>query len=553
MWFCRGNGVEKIFKLEPELPRLKSNIVYYIIFSNMITFKKVMAQIRTALDPHDNVNKTVFHVIIVPTSLFLYESVLEELGLYSVVKLHSLQWLPLYLDEGIISLELPDMYNKLFIQQDFCLLSVYARSLWQLFFVLGKPNFIMALGSFANTVLKQLDIFCEDIASSDKFDSTFGGLVILDRSLDYPSAFFTPGTYAALLNEVYGVKCGVCEHKVVNDNVLNEKFMRVVHKQPVNFILGNKQDSVYKDIKNRYFTEVISVLSNLTKQLRNESVNSKDMALDEIKRYVQTQLQVTKFKKQSIANHLSAAESIINIAGPRFEKQHEIERNIVQNKGKSSNFSYLQDTITTENNILLSLRLFCLMSVTQKLTDSEINSFWNEFVNQFGMKYSYVYEHLMNANFIPKPSNATNLLPTKLMKIPMFERNNFYINANKLKQVPNDPSKIDFKCPTCCSYVYGGLYIPLVTQIASLLLNATPLDEVKTKLECFGNLQLRNEHGYPLQPRSVLMYVIGGVTYAEIAACNLLEVLTGAKVVLVSDAVISGNDLMRGMLKLPDE
>lgn len=543
--------MEKIFKLEKEMPRLSSNVVFFMIFSNMTTFKRVVNHIRTVLDPHNPTNVT-FHVIIVPTGLFLYETALEELGLYSIVKLHSLQWLPLYLDEGVISLELPDMYQRLFIQHDFSNLSVYARSLWQLFFVLGKPNFIMGIGQKANIVLKQLEIFCDDFASSDKFDSTFGGLIILDRSLDYPSAFLTPGTYAALLNEVYGVKCGVCEYKSENDNNYNDKFCKVFHKQPISFTLDSKQDSVYKDIKNRYFTEVISVLSNLTKQLRSESINSKEMALDEIKRYVQTQLQATKMRKQSITNHLSATETIINVVGPRFEKQHEVEQNIMQNKSKSSNFNFLEDTITTENNSLISLRLFCLMSVTQKLSENEIKSFWKKYLNEFGLKYAFVYDNLRNANFISKSTNTSNL-PTKLMKIPIFEKNNFYINANKLKQVPSDPSKIDSKFPTCCSYVFGGIYTPLATQITSILLNATPLDEVKAKLENFGNIIIQNEHGYPLQPRSILIYIIGGVTYAEIAACNLLEVLTGAKIVIISDAIVSGNDLMRGMLKLMDE
>lgn len=518
----------------------------------MTTFKRVVDQIRSAFDPNSPI-QTMFHIIVIPAALYLYETALEELGLYSVIKLHSLQWLPLYLDEGFISLELPDMYRQLFVNQDFSNLSVYARSLWHLFFVIGRPNFIMALGHFSNIVLKQLDTFCENIANSDKFDSNFGSLVILDRNIDYPAAFLTPGTYAALLNEVYGVKCGVCDYKVEEDvKTHNEKYCKVIQKQAVSFTLDSKQDSVYKDIKNRSFTEVIAVLSNLTKQLRTESVTSKEMALDEIKRYVQTQLQASKSRKKFIANHLSAAETIINVAGPRFEKQHEVEQNIMQNRSKSSNVSFLEETITTENDKLLSLRLFCLMSITQKLSDGEIKSFWRKYLNEFGLKYSYVYDNLINAGFISE-STGLSSLSTKIIKIPMFEKNNFYTNANKLKQVPNDPSKIDLKFPTCCSYVYGGIYLPLVAQIASMLLNATPLDEVKTKLDCLGSLCIRNEHGYPLQPRSMLIYVVGGVTYAEIAACNLLEVLTGARVTVISDAIISGNDLMEGMLKLPDE
>lgn len=540
--------MEKIFKLESAPPKFNSNLVFYTIFSSSSTFKQVVDQIRSAIDP-DEPTKIKYHIIVVPSALYLYESFLEELGLYSIIKLHSWQWLPMVLDDGIVSLELPDMYRQLFVRHDLSHLPAYAKSLWHLFFIVGRPRLTLAVGHFSNVVLKQLDTFCEDIASSDKFDSNFGALLIFDRSLDYPSAFLTPGTYAALINEVFGVKCGVCEYKPEEDSKeYNEKFCKLVKKDPVSFSLDSKQDSVYRDIKNRYFTEVTTVLSSLTKQLRTESESSKEMALDEIKRYVQTQLQATTSKKKFIANHLSAAETIINVVGPRFELQHEVEQNIMQNKQKSSSFTYLLENITVQNDKYLSLRLFCLMATTQKLSDTEIKTFWKTYLNEFGYRYSYVYDNLVNAGFIPDSTS-----PSKLIKIPLFEKNTFYAAANKLKQIPNDPEKIDLKFPTCCSYVFGGSYIPLVAQTASMLLNSTPLEEVRSKLELLGSVTLRNEQGYPLQPRSLLVYVVGGATYAEVAACNLLEVLTGAKVTVISDSVVCGSDLMKGLVCLPDE
>uniref|UniRef100_A0A1B0DLC0 Vacuolar protein sorting-associated protein 33B n=1 Tax=Phlebotomus papatasi TaxID=29031 RepID=A0A1B0DLC0_PHLPP len=42
---------------------------------------------------------------------------------------------------------------------------------------------------------------------------------------------------------------------------------------------------------------------------------------------------------------------------------------------------------------------------------------------------------------------------------------------------------------------------------------------------------------FPLKPRTVFVFVLGGVTYAEIAACDLVEKLTGSKIVLASNTI----------------
>ncbi|RZC36920.1 vacuolar protein sorting-associated protein 33B [Asbolus verrucosus] len=543
--WLKANGVEKIFKLEETCPNFGNYPVFYMIFSKFVTFKQVVDQIRSQID-QENPMKNKFHVIVVPCYLFHFQEELEELGLYSIIKLHSLQWFPLHLDTGILSLELPCIYKSLFLQLDYKFLTPLSKALWKLFFVVGKPRFIVTLGEYSNKILSQIDLLIEDKGDSDRLESDFGSLIIIDRNMDYPSALLTPGTYSALLNEVYGVSTGICEYKEENgkeDGRLNP----VVKKQPVNFTLDSNQDSVYADIKNRYFTEVTSVISALTKQLKTEKVHSKEMALDEIKRYVQTQLQATKSRKKFITNHLLAAETIINVLGPRYETQQEVEADILKNTNKSTNFSYLEESLCTEDDKFVSLRLFCLLCVTQKLNENEIKSFWRKFLHQFGYKYGLAYRYLINANFIPEASSTSGNLQAKI-RLPKFVNREFYTNASKFKQIPPNPEKIDLKYPTCCSYVFGGSYIPLITQIASMLLNATPIDEIKTKLGGLGILNVRNDKGFPLQSRSVLIYLIGGATYAEIAACNLLETLTGAKIVVLSDRIVSGNDLMREML-----
>ncbi|KAL1509386.1 hypothetical protein ABEB36_004138 [Hypothenemus hampei] len=552
--WLKASGVEKIFKLESVAPNHQDTPIFYMIPAMFKIFSQVVDQIRAHVDI-DKPPTNKYHIIVIPRSLYIFEEELDQFALLgSAVTLHSFQWMPVHLDNGVLSLEMPLIYSTIFVHENYILMPVLAKTLWQLSFITGKPNVILTLGSHSNTILKQYDDICEEKGDSDK-DSNFGALIIVDRSVDYPSALLTPGIYAGLLTEVYPVKAGICEYKKVDSTEqvhVDEKCNPIREKQFVNINLNSRQDPIYGDIKNRYFTEVTSVLSNLTKQLKSEKTTSRDMPLDEMKKYVQTQLQATKTRKAFITNHLMAAETIIHIIGCKYEKQKEVELDIMKNFNKSANISYLEEITVTENNMLLSMRLFCLLLITQQLSETEIRSFWKKFLHQFGYDYGFATTHLINLGFITESSQNSLNFSTKLnLKIPKLYSKNFYSNAKILRQIPSDPDKVNLKHPTCASYVYGGSYIPIITQIAGMILNSIPLDEIILKLENFAPVSLRNNKGYPLLSRSLLIFMVGGVTYAEIAACNLLEILTGSRIFILSDRIITGNDLASDILSLP--
>ncbi|XP_022920176.1 vacuolar protein sorting-associated protein 33B [Onthophagus taurus] len=542
--WLKGNGIDKIFKLENNIPRNSTNAQYYMIYSNWNVFNQVVGLIKNQIGL-ENHPKGKFHIICIPQALYSFEQKLEEEGLYeTVIRLYSLQWQPIHIDKGILSLEIPDMFKNLFVQQDLSLLQCYGKTLRHLYFVVGKPKLSIALGSNALNILKQLDLLNEDLGETDKIESEFGCVILLDRNVDYTSTLLTPRTYTALLKEIYNVKCGVCEHKQAEIEKYDNKLNVRVEKNPVLINFDSKRDTVYNNIKNRFFTEVTANLSLLIKQLKSESDTSKEMALDELKRYVQTQLKQVTSKKSLIANHMNAAETIINVLGNRFEKLQEFELCIMQNKSKSRNYAYLTESLL-ENDKLFSFRLFLLLCLTQKLSDSDVTKFLTKFFHEFGFKYGFLYNNLLKMNFIDQEQSS---LQNKLMKLPNLFNNSFYQSAINMKLIPQQPEKVDVKHPTCVSYVFGGVYIPLAVQLIGSILSTTPLKEIENKLQQFGPFSITNDIGYPLTTKTVLLYVIGGVSYAEIAACNLLESLTGSRIVVMSDQVISGNDIADSIL-----
>ena len=50
-----------------------------------------------------------------------------------------------------------------------------------------------------------------------------------------------------------------------------------------------------------------------------------------------------------------------------------------------------------------------------------------------------------------------------------------------------------------------------------------------------------------ITPKVVVVCIIGGITYAEISACRLVEKSAGIRLVMVSDSIITGNKLIESI------
>lgn len=525
---------------------------YYLIYANIDIYQKALDVVKAHMNKEKN--DKMFHIIIVPKVLIQFEQLLESTGLYEKVKLHYFQWFPLYMDKSLLTLEIPNLYRSLYIFNDLSFLSIYAKSMWQLFLVTGKPTFTISIGLHSQRVMEQFHKMQKLKTAEDVQPNMISGMLVMDRSADYVSTLLTPATYTALLNEVCDINCGTYSTKQDEENQTCKKEFNIIPKINTNtFLLDSKCDNIYREIKHHNFALVTEVLSKLTKKLtlKGESI-TKEWNIQDGKNFISKELKDMVSTKQKVNNHLQASETIVNILGTRFEKQKEIEENILFNSGRSSNYKYLEEIVTTENNKRISLRLMCLLAITQKLTDSEVQNFCNKFFLEYGFNHGYLYNNLRRANFVEK-STKDFLMANRFLNISKLtiSNSNFYNNIVKFKQIPKDPSKIDLKAPTCCSYVFGGLYIPLIASIASMLLHATPLKDLQTKLENIPNVSIENDNGngYPLQSRSLIVYVIGGITYSEVAACSLLEKLTDSHIILVSDKVLSGNSLMDALLQ----
>lgn len=83
----------------------------------------------------------------------------------------------------------------------------------------------------------------------------------------------------------------------------------------------------------------------------------------------------------------------------------------------------------------------------------------------------------------------------------------------------------------------------LQAQVLNVVVNQ---EKDPKSLEDLANLSsciLSGQRG-SLSPKMVVICVIGGITYAEIAACRLIEKSTGIRLVLASDSITTGNKIL---------
>lgn len=551
----------------------------------MTIFKNVLDQIH-AINSHQQLNSDKFidlkpfHIIVFPNVLHTFEVFLEEEGLFGFVELHRFSWDFITIDTGILTLEIPQIFREVFIQEDTSLLSSLAESIKILNIVSKKPNIILTYGDNAKIIANMVDrIEATRGKPVQNGTSDFGAMIIVDRNKDYPSGLLTPVIYSGLLLELFHAQSGTLVIDEANNRIKSEKlqFLKIKPKKEAqntketNLRLNDKVDTIYQENRYKHFSEVINLLSSQAKNLGTEGRNIQGMQINEIHEYVATKLPRVATQKKELFKHLILCESIVNELGGNFEQLQNLEEAMLFSRNKKQTFQKIQELLTTDGHRFHALRYICLLYLTSGLTADETTAFITNYLNAFGYQYLPVFSHLATAKLFPDlPSLSKTKILTNI-SLPKWQ-NQFQIEVNKFNLLPADSNneaenvaQTRRRDPACPSYVFNGSYIPLVAQIASVLLNATKFDDVCEKLGHTDQLLLhkylaqekinlkeasaiikRDElhDEFPLKIRNLFIFVVGGVTYAEIAACSLIERLTHSRIFLSSNCILSGNDIV---------
>lgn len=589
----RAKGINKIYKFDSKNPPQRRSTLVYFIAANLITFKYVLDQIHS-ITSHQHIVRQLsdmgtkpFHIIVLPTVLHSFDVVLEEEGLFGFVELHRFNWDFITIDTGALTLEIPQVYREVFIRGDTSLLPSIAQSLRILNMVCRRTPIVLTFGENAGKIANMIDTM-EVTRSDNKFDdkSDFNTMIIMDRNKDYASALMTPVVYSGLLLELFHSVAGtlqITEHKnriqceklpFIKSTVdKTEKLHSNGPEAVKNLRLSDTVDGIYFENRYKHFSEATNLLSNQAKALGMEGRNIQGMEITEMHEFVAKKLPKVATQKKELFKHLLLCENIVNELGGNFEKLQFIEESMLYTRNKKQTFQKLLELLTTDAHRYNSLRYICLLHLTCGLNAEESSTFMTNYLNAFGYQYLPVFSHLASAKLFP---DLPNLAKTKILtNISLAKwQNPFQIEANRMKLLPlniqtdqtdDKNSTNSRRDPTCSSYVFNGSYVPVIAQLANALMTAHKIDDFAEKFGHCDQIQLHRcfqhskisikemvagiKHGeygdiFPLRPRNIFCFIVGGVTYAELAAINLVEKLTGSKIIVASDRIASGSDFI---------
>lgn len=582
----RIKGINKIYKFDARNPPLRRSSLLYFINANIGIFREVLDQINSVIHQSEcssdqSLDIKRYHIIVFPTILHSFEALLEEEGLFGFVEIHRFNWDFMTIDTAVLSLEIPQLFKEVYIREDRSLLSSIAQSLRILNMVTRRPATVITYGENAGIIADMIDrMDGQRKANQSAERSDFRTMLIIDRNKDYPSCLLTPVVYSGLLLEIFPSRSGTLHIDEHENRIKSEKlhFLKIKPKKEptkskeatTNLRLSEDVDSIFQENRYKHFSEVINVLSGQAKMLGMEGASIQGMQINEMHEYVAKKLPKVASQKKELFKHLILCENIVNELGGNFEQLQNLEESMLYNRNRKQTFQKIQEVLSTDGHRLNILRHICLLYLTCTLSADETTSFMTNYLNAFGFQYLPVFSHLAAAKLF---SSLPTMSKTKILtniSLPKWQ-NQFQTEANKFKLLPAaaedtvPPGGAEKSDPTCPSYVFNGSYIPLVAQLASTLLGSAKFDDILEKIGHTDQICMHKylnytkanvrelaaivrrgeiEDVFVSQPRTMFIFVVGGVTYAEIAACQLVEKLTGSKIVIGSNCILSGGDLV---------
>ncbi|KAJ7419328.1 Vacuolar protein sorting-associated protein 33A [Willisornis vidua] len=493
----KEHEVEKMFTLKPgRLPPADvKNIIFFVRpkleLMDIIT-DNVIREDRGRSPQRD------FHILFVPRRSLLCEQWLKEqgvLGSFIHREQYSLDLIPF--DGDLLSMESESAFKECYLESDQTSLYHAAKGLMTLQALYGTIPQIFGKGDCARHVANMMIRMKREFpGSQNSIFPVFDTLLLLDRNVDLLTPLATQLTYEGLIDEIYGIQNTYVK-------LPPEKFApkkqgeggKDLPTEPKKLQL-NSAEELYAEIRDKNFNAVGSVLSKKAKIISaafEERHHAKTVG--EIKQFV-SQLPHMQAARSSLANHTSIAELIKDITTSEdFFDNLTVEQEFMSGIDTDKVNNYIEDCIAQKHPLIKILRLVCLQSVCNS-----------------GLKQK-VLDH--------------------------YKR--------EILQNPND-----------ISYVYSG-YAPLSVRLAQLLarpgwrsieevLKMLPGPHFEERQQLPTGLQKKRQQG---ENRVTLVFFLGGVTYAEIAALRFLSQMEdgGTEYVIATTKLINGTTWIKSLME----
>ncbi|XP_066290958.1 vacuolar protein sorting-associated protein 33A-like [Branchiostoma lanceolatum] len=542
----KEHEVDKMFQLRPgRLPAANVNNIVFLCRPKLALMEIVAQNILK--EEETGGSRKEFHIFFVPRKSLLCEQKLKELGVYgtfSNVDEYTLDLIPF--DSDLLSMEIDTTFRDCYLEDDMTSMYYAAKSLMSVQALYGIIPTICGKGDCARHVADMMLRMRRELAGTEpQITPQIDCLLLLDRTVDLMTPLPTQLTYEGLIDEIFGINN--TSVKLPPEKFASSKQQtggpQEMPTEPKKLVL-NSAEELYAEARDRNFHAIGPLLSRKAKLISaqfEERHGAKTVG--EIKQFV-SRLPHMQAAKISLANHTTIAEMIKEVTdSDHFMESLTVQQEFLNGIDTDKVNPYIEDCIARKEPIIKILRLVCIQSVANNgLKQKTLDYYKREILQTYG------YEHLITLNNLERAGLLT------------IQKQRTYPTSRKtLRLMVDDVSEQN---PNDISYVFSG-YAPLSVRLAQFL--ARPgwrsIEEVLKILPgpTFEEAQripvgLRKKRtsveGGSESPKVTLVYFLGGVTYAEIAALRFLSQQEDSlsDYIIATTKIINGHTWLEGLM-----
>ncbi|CAI9572902.1 unnamed protein product [Staurois parvus] len=534
----KQHDVDKLYKLDNKPIYTNSDQLCFLIRPRIKHVKNIANLVNT--DKKSKVSRK-YKIIFSPQKFYTCDMILEQEGIYGDVTTDEWSFYLLPLDDDIISMELPEFFRDYFLEGDQRWIGTVPRALNLLNSIFGPISKIYGIGRCSKMVFDMWQKHLDDGESDRKERKPEIGLAfMIDRDVDYVTPLCSQVVYEGLVDDIFRIKCGSVEFGPEVTSF--DKSIKV---------LLNSQDKVFGEIRNEHFSNVFSFLSQKARNLQSQYDKRQGMDIKQMKTFVSQELKGLKQEHRLLSLHIGACESIMKRKTKQdFQELLKSEHSLLEGFDIRESISVIEEHINRQVSPIDSLRLLCLLSITENgLIPKDYKSLKTQYLQSYGPEHLLTFSNLKRTGLLTEqvPGETLTAVESRVSKLvtdkaagkitdafsSLAKKSNFRGISKRLGLIPRVDGEYDLKTPKDMAYVYSGAYIPLSCKLIEQVLTRkgwTGLEEVARLLngnEFAAKEQLSDRNSYSESQRIILAVFLGGCTFSEISALRFLGKETG--------------------------
>ncbi|CAB1339097.1 unnamed protein product, partial [Coregonus sp. 'balchen'] len=397
------------------------------------------------------------------------------------------------LDDDIISLELPEFFRDNFLEGDQRWVRTAGSALHLLHSVYGPFSKVYGIGRCSKMAYESWREQVEEGEQRAR-QAEIGNVFLIDRDVDLVTPLCSQVVYEGLVDDIFRIKCGCVEFGP--EVTSSEKSIKV---------MLNSQDKVFNEIRNEHFSQKRS-----------------GMDIKQMKTFVSEELKGLKQEHRLLSLPLLEG----------FEIRECI--------------SYIEEHINRQVSMLESMRLLCLLSLTENgLLPKDYRSLKAQFLQSYGADHLLTFSNLKQLGLLveQQPGETLTVMESRVGKLvndktagkltdafsSLAKKSNFRALSRRLNLVPKSDEEYDLRVPRDMAYIFSGAYIPLSCKLIEQVLERdgwTGLEEV-TRMLNGHEFAVTGSNGSDARvktdsQRIILVMFLGGCTFSEISALRFL-------------------------------